>query len=236
MEIQAQGSNEVVDLQEYAKAGREVPRGRKYRFKVDRESYETQKESVTGREILVIAGKAPESHLLRQKIGSRVEDVDPDEIVSLLKQGVERFMTIPKEVTEGEVALGRRDFTLLEEDREYLDGLGLVWESVLDGQARRIIIHGWAIPQGYNVQTASVSVHLAPGYPDTQIDMAYFHPHLARSDGKGIGALSPCAFDGTTWQQWSRHRTSASTWRMGEDNLETHMALVANWLRAELLK
>ena len=66
--------------------------------------------------------------------------------------------------------------------------------------------------------------------------MAYFYPGLSRADGKAIGALSPLEFDGKSWQQWSRHRTAASVWRMGEDNLSTHMTLVADWLNQELLK
>ncbi len=79
-------------------------------------------------------------------------------------------------------------------------------------------------------------VVLPKGYPDTQIDMAYFLPSLSRMDGKTIRQLSTATFDGNNWQQWSRHRTSASTWRIGEDNLSTHMGLVADWLDQELRK
>ena len=79
-------------------------------------------------------------------------------------------------------------------------------------------------------------IYIQPGYPDTQIDMAYFFPELSRADGKAIGAVTPTAFEGKNWQQWSRHRTATSAWRIGEDNLSTHMILVADWLNQELLK
>jgi hypothetical protein len=45
-----------------------------------------------------------------------------------------------------------------------------------------------------------------------------------------------CQFAGRQWQQWSRHRTAASAWRPGEDDLSTHMPCVQDWLAAELKK
>ncbi len=237
MKQEAHGNNEVVDLEEFSKTGKGVPPGKVYRFRVDKNYYETNKESLTGREILVIASKnPPEKHLLKQKIKGQVVDIKLDDIVSLLSPGLERFMTIPNEVTEGEPTVGRLDFKLLDDDHGFLEELGLPWEAVQEGAVRRVVIHGWKIPPGYNIQEASVNVRLDPGYPDTQIDMAYFFPPLTRQDGKPIRNLATDEFAGKSWQRWSRHRTPSSAWRIGVDNLRSHMGLVAYWLEVELKK
>lgn len=94
---------EEEDLEAAAKAG-QVPRlARRYRFRVDRERFVVEKTALTGREILLIAGRIPpERFLLSQKhTGGRAEKVDLDEVVDLRKPGVERFMTLPKDQTEG---------------------------------------------------------------------------------------------------------------------------------------
>lgn len=236
MNTNQNGNDEVIDLEEYFAAKRPVPKDKKYRIRIDKEQYVVDKSEMTGTEILALAGKTPDKFLLRQKLRGGVEPVGPNEVVSFVKPGVERFMTVPKEVTEGEGPQTRRDFTLLAQDVEFLDGLGLRWEAVKDGDGNAVVIYDWPLPAGYNLPKANVHVRLTAGYPDSQIDMAYFAPPLARADGRGINALSSAAFDGTSWQRWSRHRTAESKWRPGIDDLSTHMALVSEWLAAELRK
>jgi hypothetical protein len=70
---------------------------------VDRERFVVEKPKHTGREILTLAGKVPpERFLLTQKhAGGRAEKIDMDEVVDLRAPGVERFMTLPKDQTEG---------------------------------------------------------------------------------------------------------------------------------------
>ena len=228
--------DDIVDVEEYLAAGKQVPPGKKYRIRIDKERYVVKVEEMTGREILALAGKAPPKFLLRQKTKGGVEEIGPDQVVSFVRAGVERFMTIPNEVTEGDATTPRRQFDLLEADAAFLDGLGLRWEAIVENQVKAVIIHDWPIPGGYNVQVTDVHVRLLDGYPDTQIDMAYFSPALARADGKSVNGLSTLTFDGRAWQQWSRHRTAASQWRIGEDDLSTHMAVVREWLIAELVK
>lgn len=230
-------TREVIDIEAYAKENKKIPRDHDYRIKVDKIQYVVSVPEMTGREILVLAGKSPpEQFILQQKIKSQVTPIGLDEVVDFTASGIERFMTIPNEVTEGEADLMRNQFELMKDDITYLQSLNLPYETVLEGSVRRVLIHGFPIPKGYNVDKVSVFVYLQPGYPDAQIDMAYFCPELSRTDGKAIGALSPVAFDSRSWQQWSRHRTTTSAWRMGEDNLSTHMTLVADWLNQELLK
>ena len=66
--------------------------------------------------------------------------------------------------------------------------------------------------------------------------MVYFYPDLARNDGRAIKAISNEMFDGKSWQRWSRHRTNKNPWRIGIDNIETHITLVGEWLFQELKK
>lgn len=228
---------EVIDIESYAKEGKPVPHDREYKIKVDKSHYTVPTATMKGRDILILAGKnPPERYILQQKVKDQINRIGLDDVVDFTAPGVERFMTIPNEVTEGEACPMRIQFQPMKEDQAYLQSLGLPWEGVLVGDARRILIHEFPIPHGYNVEKASVFVDLQAGYPDTQIDMAYFYPALSRADGKTIRQLSEILFDGKSWQRWSRHRTAASAWRIGDDDLSTHMGLVAHWLDQELLK
>jgi hypothetical protein len=128
----------------------------------------------------------------------------------------------------------RRDFQLPEEDAEYVESLGLPWETVKSGETRWLLVHNWPVPTGYNHAAAVAGLMLPASYPDGQIDMAYFHPHLALLCGKGIKNLTAHSFDGKEWQQWSRHRTGENPWRPGVDNVATHFLLVQHWLKREL--
>ncbi len=128
----------------------------------------------------------------------------------------------------------RRQFELLEFDREFLDSCGLLWETVIDGNTRWVMLPDYPVIIGYSYTSVSIALELSPSYPDTQIDMVYFNPHLARVDGKAIKQLATRSIDGKIWQRWSRHRTEANPWRRGYDCIETHFLLVDEWLEREL--
>lgn len=231
-----ENDKEIVDIEEYFAAGKSIPKASRFRIRIDKEKYVVDVSEMTGSEILAVAGKDAEKFLLRQKINGAVIPIKSTDLVSFLKPGVERFMTIPNEVTEGELAVARQDFSPLARDVEYLAGMCFRWEAVIENGVRAVIIYDWEVPRGYNVEKADVHVRLNDGYPDSQIDMAYFHPALARADGKAINNLSTLTFLGKEWQQWSRHRTSSSAWRPGIDDLSTHLSLVNDWLERELSK
>jgi hypothetical protein len=231
-----QQGDDIINLEDFAAAGKPVPKGKKYRIRIDKEVKVVEVDHMKGREILALVSKTPEKFILRQRIKGVVQPVGPDDVVSFLESGVERFMTIPNEVTEGEGPQPRRQFALLKGDAVFLDSLGLRWEAVLDGGVQAAIIYGWPMPVGYNEASADVHVRFNSGYPDTQLDMAYFAPALTRVNGRIMNNLSMTPFDGRNWQQWSRHRTPASAWRPDVDDLSTHMALVEDWLAAELRK
>ena len=128
----------------------------------------------------------------------------------------------------------RRQFDLPEGDVDHLTARGLPWEALAERDVRWLLIHGFPVPAGYNHTQVQLALRIEPGYPDAQIDMAYFFPVLARSDGRAIGALSSQMIDGRQFQRWSRHRTDANPWRPGEDDLSTHLLLIEDWLRREL--
>lgn len=130
----------------------------------------------------------------------------------------------------------RRDFTLPAEDMEWLSEREGAFELVSSGGGLRVVLHDVEVPPGYNLPTVTANFRIEPGYPESQIDMVYFYPDLALVNGRAIGALSPDAFDGKTWQRWSRHRTPANPWRPGVDGLATQFALMREWLERETRK
>ena len=98
-----QAPEEYIDIEEYAKAGKQPPKGAKYLIKVDTAHHKVEVESMTGRQILELAGKNPvERFQLNQKLhGGVVSKVQYDQIVDFTTPGIERFMTIPLDQTEG---------------------------------------------------------------------------------------------------------------------------------------
>lgn len=94
---------DMVDLEEYAASGRRPPRAKRYRIRIDRERYVVEVPSMTGRELLQLAGKRPvEQWMITQKLHSgEVKKIGLDEKVDFTAPGVERFMTLPLDQTEG---------------------------------------------------------------------------------------------------------------------------------------
>ena len=130
----------------------------------------------------------------------------------------------------------RRQFELPTADVEFLDGLGLPWETIRDGGGMWLLVHQYLVPAAYQPSSVSAAVSIPQSYPDAPLDMVYFRPHLARVDRSAIGALADQAIDGATWQRWSRHRTGENPWRVGHDSIETHFLLAREWLDREVRK
>jgi hypothetical protein len=93
----------VIDLAEYAKEQKKPPKGAKYKFQVKNKVYEVNVEEMTGREICELAGLIPpENYKLDMKLhGGIYEEIKPDQIVSFLKPGIEKFTYISRDQTEG---------------------------------------------------------------------------------------------------------------------------------------
>ncbi len=102
MSDKEQNNHERIDIEEYAKEGKKVPKKRTYKIRIDREKYDVDVECMTGRELLILAGKTPDKFLINQKLkGGEVKKIGYDESVCFTKPGIERFMTLPLDPTEG---------------------------------------------------------------------------------------------------------------------------------------
>jgi hypothetical protein len=229
---------EVVEIEIFAIEEKPLPRAKRYVIRVDKEKVTVHKPELTGTEILEFVKKTPaQFKLYEHRRHHQPKLIQPDEKVHLHAHHIERFTTMPKDTTEGlgSVALSQA-FSLPSVDQGYLDGLGLAWECVKDNNSQWLIVRNWETPEGYNHRRVNVALLIPPLYPDAQIDMVYFDPPLARTDGKAIGALSFCVIQQRQWQRWSRHRTSQNPWRPGVDDVATHLSLVDDWLRREFEK
>ena len=130
----------------------------------------------------------------------------------------------------------RRQFELLPQDREFLDVYGQPWETVVDG-SQWVLIHEFQTHEGYNHSRVTAAIRMETGYPNTELNMVYFLPALARKDGQPIKQTNHTqTIDGKSYQRWSRHRTAQNPWRIGEDNLETHVFMIEDWLVREFEK
>lgn len=234
--VQAEAAEvEELDLEEFSKVhGGKPPKARRYRIRIDREKYTVEVPEMTGRQILELAKKLPpENWLLNQKLkGGHVKAIGLTEIVDFRTPGIERFMTLPKDQSEGLSEL-RRQFQLPEADVEGLEAAGFRWETIGVGGGW-LLVHGYELPTGYNVDRASVAIQIPGGYPTTPLDMVFFNPILSRRDGRPIPAAQAIMqIDGAGWQRWSRHYSPAHPWLPGEYNVLTHLALARHWLERE---
>ncbi len=231
--------DDIIDIEWCFIHGHTPPKGRKYRYKVDGIPYVTHHHIMSGEEVLVAAGKNAKEYILRQKIHGSWITIEPTHEIDFTKHGIEKFKTIKNEHTEGEQTNEkslRRDFSLLEEDEDYLNSLGLDWECILQGPVQWVLVHNYPIPAGFTINQAIVAIRIEPLYPTVQLDMLYFYPAITRKDNLPMGALTDFPLDEKTFQQWSRHRTANNPWRPGIDNLSTHLPLVAVWLENEFTK
>jgi hypothetical protein len=94
--------DQIIDLEEWAKADKKPRRAKGYRIRIDKEYKVVEVHSMSGRQILALVGKTPETYLLSQKFrGGRVEPVKADQIVDFHHHQVERFQTLALDPTEG---------------------------------------------------------------------------------------------------------------------------------------
>ncbi|HEX6909507.1 MAG TPA: multiubiquitin domain-containing protein [Longimicrobium sp.] len=95
--------DEIVDVEEYAKEGKVPPSGARYRIRIDKQKFEVDAASMTGRELLELAGKRPpERYRIDMKLrGGETRLVPLDESADFTTPGLERFMTLPLDQTEG---------------------------------------------------------------------------------------------------------------------------------------
>ena len=95
--------DEIADLEEYARQGKEAPHCRGYRYKVNGDPLVSDSPKITGKTVLEKANLLPvERYMLRVKIaGHPPRKVALDEVVNLRHPGIEKFLAIPQDQTEG---------------------------------------------------------------------------------------------------------------------------------------
>ena len=98
-----------------------------------------------------------------------------------------------------------------------------------------LLISDWPLSSGYTIDRVNVAIEIRPGYPDTELDMPYFNPHIHRSDGILIPQTQVREqIDGIDYQRWSRHRSSGNiSWRPGLDCIRTHLIYIDSWFKRE---
>jgi hypothetical protein len=97
------GIVEEADLEQLAKAGGKPPKAKRYRIRIDDKYYVVHQPSMTGAELLKLAGKEPpENFILTQKLrGGVIKTIGLTDVVDFTTPGIERFNTLPRQVQEG---------------------------------------------------------------------------------------------------------------------------------------
>jgi Multiubiquitin len=98
-----QAVEELIDLEEYALKGHKPPRAKHYRIRIDGDKFTVDVPSMTGRQLLELAGKIPvEKFMIAEKIhGAKPRRIGLDERVEFTRHGIEKFLTQPLGQTEG---------------------------------------------------------------------------------------------------------------------------------------
>ncbi|MDP3442885.1 MAG: multiubiquitin domain-containing protein [Ignavibacteria bacterium] len=214
------------------KGEKEAP---KLKIKIDGTMYDVSQKMMTGRELLALAGKTPieRYEISKREKGNIIKKVAYEEVVDLSDPGLEKFVTLPLDQTDGEGL--EKAFLFSEEDESFLSTLGRPWETIRDNNSSWLLMHNFPVPNGYNAVTVIAAIQIPVGYPDSQLDMVYFYPALSRKDGKQIRATEAnTIIRGISYQRWSRHLTSNNPWRPGIDNLNTFYFYIENWLKREI--
>ncbi len=223
--------DDAIDIEECAKKNRKPPKGQKfYKIKIDGEKYKIKAEKMKGAEILSLAGKTYNEWSLNQKFcGGQRAPIKAEDFVDLTQKGIERFETVRRQAQQGtEIA----SFPLPNEDAEYLKVNFPKWKRLIEGPKRGLVISDYRLPKGYMPKESDLMIMIPDNYPTANIDMFYFSPDVKREDGTAIGSLNNEAHFGRNWQRWSRHYD----WRVGIDNIVTHISYVYNQLKFEIDK
>lgn len=211
-----------------------------YKIKIDGKMFEVNERFITGRMVLMLAQRLPESDygVGLKEHGNNMRPIGLDEKVDLEMPGIEKFVTYHTGHSDGEEGpVGPFPFELPAEDQDYSDRLSNRLERVLDGSNRWVLTHDFEVPEGYNVKKVTAAVLLPHGYPVCAPDMVYFFPALSLTSGKRIHAAEATQpINGKNYQRWSRHFLPNEPWRPGIDSLETYHLMIHGWLEREVTR
>lgn len=191
---------------------------RAFKFKIDERHLAWGKAEITGAVLRQLAALQPNYALYLEVRGGHDREIGVNDVVDLSKPGVERFITVVKETTEG------RGAALPSRDRDYLDTHGIAYEVISEGGQVAVVLKNFPLPTGkYDCDHVDILVLLPIGYPDAPPDMFYTLPwvKLLAAGRYPTRADVSHSFGGEVWQRWSRHSTE---WRPGIDGIHTMIA------------
>ncbi|MBX7123262.1 MAG: multiubiquitin domain-containing protein [Opitutaceae bacterium] len=190
---------------------------REFKFTIDNCQLEWGKAVISGAVLRRLADVKPGYALYLEVRGGQDREIGPNDLIDLSTPGIERFITVLAQTTEGQQALPSRD-------RDYLQAHGIDYQLSVDVGTAGVVLRNMQVPAGkYNHEHADVLILLPNGYPDVCPDMFFLKPWLQL---QASGRYPTCAdvahgFAGQQWQRWSRH---SSEWRPGIDGLHTMIA------------
>ena len=193
---------------------------------------------VVVREALIQAGFDPNecwTAILKVK-GQPKRPVELDNTIDLSEPGIEKLRLRPNEIKNGEaIQTPRRDFSLLDRDKTYLEKRNLVWETTIEGKRRWLILRAFSLPDGYSSDVVDIAMDVPTTYPAAAMDMFYCSPSLSLENGKNPDKTSSTLnIEGKKYQQWSRHLNGATRWNPQTDSVISHIAFIEDSLSKEV--
>jgi hypothetical protein len=189
---------------------------RVFKFTLDSVSRSWGTNLIKGRTLKKLAGVKADAYQVYLEVrGGQDRLIRDDEDADLSQKGVESFITVIRDTTEGE------ELVLPENDRRYLEERGISYELSKSGKHIGVIFKAKEVPEKkFDHQGTDVLVLLPDAYPDAPPDMFFCDPWLKLSADGRYPTKADVAheFGGRRWQRWSRHN---SAWRPGVDGLHT---------------
>jgi len=189
---------------------------RSFNFTIEERQMSWGKSLISGKAVRNLAGVDERYTIYLEVRGGHDRPIADADLVDLSGKGIERFITVIRETTEGLIALPSSD-------RRFLDDNGLTYEIIGEAGSSGVVIKDFPLPQGkFDRDTVDIMIQLPAGYPDASVDMFYTSPwiKLKASDRYANCADAAHQFAGTNWQRWSRH----AVWRAGIDGIRTVVA------------
>lgn len=195
---------------------------RDFKFEIDGRHLSWGKPVISGTLLRRLADVQPGYDLYLEVRGGQDVKVLDDSVVRLDASGIERFLTVIKDTTEGRSALPASDATFLADN-------GIAYGLVAEAGQPGVVLRAFPLPAGrFNRERVDILVLLPPGYPDACPDMFYAYPWICCPDGRSpLNADVEHVFAGRRWQRWSRH---SQEWRPGIDGLRTMVARIRHAL------
>lgn len=214
-----------------------VTRKRQWKLNVQGVPLVSDLPSIVVRDAISRAGFDPDKgwFVFLKVQGQPKREVTLADPIDLRTPGIERLRLTPRNVDNGEAIPPRRDFSVLDADEDHLDQLGLRWETVVEGERRWLVVHGYPVPDGYKVSHTELAIEVPPTYPQAALYGFYAFPPLALASGNEIPSTQlRGTIRGREFHGWSRHRGSNDPWNPTKDNIATHMTLVDAALAKEV--